>query len=65
MSDGRTSLFSFRPQTWEARCHFCGGPARPFRVPNDLWPASLGDEQACFNCFYDALGTYDVMEVHL
>lgn len=61
--NGRESLFAFRPQVWEARCHFCGGQARPFYVPDALWPAALGDHQACFNCFYDALGTHDVLKV--
>lgn len=51
-------------QVWESRCHFCGGQCRPFRVPDALWPSDkLGEEQACFNCFYDAVGLNDVLVV--
>lgn len=43
--------------SWEARCHFCGGPSYPWLTTDETWALVepiLGQQQSCFECFVAA-----------
>lgn len=53
MSDRLAELMAER-DTWEARCHFCGGPSYSWMTDDETWAKVepiLGQSQACFECF--------------
>lgn len=53
MSSPHSKLLAER-DSWDARCHFCGGPSYPWMTDDMTWAkvAPLLDQsQACFECF--------------